>query len=85
MAATLSGGQTKRVALAAALVERPDVLLLDEPTNHLDIEAIRWLENELAAADLCCLLVTHDRAFLSAVRAVRKPESPDEATEPFRR
>lgn len=65
-AATLSGGERKRVALAAALLSQPDVLLLDEPTNHLDISAIRFLEDELAAASLSALIVTHDRSFLSA-------------------
>ena len=63
-----SGGQRKRLALAAALLARPDLLLLDEPTNHLDIEGIGWLEKELSSMrDTAVLLVTHDRAFLSAV------------------
>ena len=67
-ASALSGGQRKRLALAAALLARPDLLLLDEPTNHLDIEGIGWLEKELSSMrDTAVLLVTHDRAFLSAV------------------
>ena len=65
-AATLSGGERKRVALAAALLQQPELLLLDEPTNHLDIDAIQWLEKEVASRDLTALIVTHDRAFLSA-------------------
>ncbi len=63
----LSGGTKKRVALAQALVARPDVLLLDEPTNHLDLDAIRWLEELLKAYPGAVLLITHDRAFLDAV------------------
>ncbi|MDZ7605276.1 MAG: ABC-F family ATP-binding cassette domain-containing protein [Cyclobacteriaceae bacterium] len=63
----LSGGQKKRVALAAALVGKPDFLILDEPTNHLDIQAIEWLENYLTAQTMSLLLVTHDRYFSKVV------------------
>ncbi|WP_165007854.1 ATP-binding cassette domain-containing protein [Neisseria yangbaofengii] len=60
----LSGGQKKRVALAQAWVQKPDVLLLDEPTNHLDIDAIVWLENLLKAFEGSLVVITHDRRFL---------------------
>ncbi len=63
----LSGGQKKRVALAAVLVGNPDFLILDEPTNHLDIEAIEWLEKYLSTQTISLLLVTHDRYFLEGV------------------
>lgn len=63
----LSGGQKKRVGLAQALIQAPDLLLLDEPTNHLDVEAITWLENYLAQYKGSLLLVTHDRYFLERV------------------
>ncbi|UJP65634.1 ABC-F family ATP-binding cassette domain-containing protein [Mongoliitalea daihaiensis] len=63
----LSGGQRKRVALAKAIFEKPDLLLLDEPTNHLDLETIEWLEDYLAKANLALLMVTHDRYFLEKV------------------
>jgi len=63
----LSGGQKKRVALAAVLVGSPEFLILDEPTNHLDIEAIEWLQKYLSTQNLSLLLVTHDRYFLEEV------------------
>ena len=60
----LSGGQKRRVLLAAALVSEPDLLLLDEPTNHLDLETIIWLEELLLRRGAALLFVTHDRTFL---------------------
>ncbi|MGB3145464.1 MAG: ABC-F family ATP-binding cassette domain-containing protein [Maribacter sp.] len=63
----LSGGQKKRLALANALINRPDLLVLDEPTNHLDLEMIEWLEEFFAKENLTLFMVTHDRYFLERV------------------
>ena len=63
----LSGGQRKRVALAAALLQPADVLILDEPTNHLDADMVAWLEQKLRAFPGAILMVTHDRYFLERV------------------
>jgi ABC transport system ATP-binding/permease protein len=64
---TLSGGERRRVSLAAALVHRTDLLVLDEPTNHLDVEGIAWLADHLATRRGALVVVTHDRWFLDAV------------------
>ncbi|MDB9720936.1 ABC-F family ATP-binding cassette domain-containing protein [Winogradskyella sp.] len=64
---TLSGGQKKRLALAQAILSKPDILILDEPTNHLDLEMIEWLEEYFAKTQQTLFMVTHDRYFLERV------------------
>ncbi len=63
----LSGGQKKRLTLANALINKPDLLVLDEPTNHLDLEMIEWLEKFFAKENMTLFMVTHDRYFLERV------------------
>ena len=63
----LSGGYRKRIALAAALLNEPDLLMMDEPTNHLDAESVEWLQEYLARFPGAILLITHDRYFLDEV------------------
>lgn len=64
---TMSGGQRKRVAMAAALLQPSDLLILDEPTNHIDNESVSWLESMLQKRRGALLMVTHDRYFLDRV------------------
>jgi ATP-binding cassette subfamily F protein uup len=66
-AATLSGGWRKRLSIAEAMVQKPDIVLLDEPTNHLDLAGIEWLEKTLQSAPFACVVVSHDRYFLENV------------------
>ncbi len=61
---SLSGGWKKRLAIAHAASQSPDLLFLDEPTNHLDLEGILWLERSLQQAPFSCVLISHDRQFL---------------------
>ncbi|MEM8677245.1 MAG: ABC-F family ATP-binding cassette domain-containing protein [Cyanobacteria bacterium P01_G01_bin.67] len=63
----LSGGYRKRIALAAALLNEPDLLMMDEPTNHLDAESVEWLQGYLDRFPGAILLITHDRYFLDKV------------------
>ncbi len=63
----LSGGEAKRIALAATLISQPDLLYLDEPTNHLDLKSIEWLESYLSRSTMSLILITHDRYFLDRV------------------
>jgi ATP-binding cassette subfamily F protein uup len=67
LAATLSGGWKKRLAIVAAVVQLPDVLFLDEPTNHLDLAGIKWLEEVLQIGTFACIIVSHDRYLLETV------------------
>jgi len=63
----LSGGELRRVDIAATVLRRPDILLLDEPTNHIDVQSVEWIENFLANYAGSCIVVTHDRYFLERV------------------
>jgi ATP-binding cassette subfamily F protein uup len=78
----LSGGERRRVSLAAALIQPADLLVLDEPTNHLDVEGVDWLANHLNKRRIAFLVVTHDRWFLDAV-CTRTWEVADGSVRPF--
>ncbi|MGI8879610.1 MAG: ABC-F family ATP-binding cassette domain-containing protein [Jatrophihabitans sp.] len=80
--ARLSGGERRRVSLAAALIQPADLLILDEPTNHLDVEGIDWLARHLARRRFSLLVVTHDRWFLDEV-CTRMWEVGDATVRPF--
>ncbi|EGJ21174.1 ABC transporter related protein [Cereibacter sphaeroides WS8N] len=91
--ATASGGERRRAALAKLMAEAPELMLLDEPTNHLDIQAIQWLEAQLAETRTAFVLISHDRAFLRALsratlwidrRQVRRREAGFEGFEEWR-
>lgn len=64
---SLSGGERRRVNLAAALVQELDLVVLDEPTNHLDVEGVQWLAQHLLGRKIAVVVVTHDRWFLDTV------------------
>ena len=64
-AATASGGERRRAAIARAIAQQPDVLLLDEPTNHLDLAGIEWLEDWLGRYTGAFIVISHDRTFLT--------------------
>ncbi len=64
---SLSGGEKKRLAMALAILDNPDLLIMDEPTNHLDVEMIEWLEKYLNQQNITLLMVTHDRYFLDRI------------------
>ena len=80
--ADLSGGERRRVSLAAALVRDLDLLVLDEPTNHLDVEGVKWLADHLTRRRSALVVVTHDRWFLDTV-ATRTWEVVDGRVEQF--
>jgi macrolide transport system ATP-binding/permease protein len=77
---TLSGGERRRLALAATLAAAPELLLLDEPTNDLDDQAVDWLEKRLREHRGTVVVITHDRAFLEAVTSAILEVDPDRRT-----